>query len=374
MRVTAVGSNMTQINSAERKKINVGYKVYPNADEIAKNTNCDTFENSEFTEKVKSQIKDRIANLKVPSLFDIKGKPCTSGRSDLQSAFRTVVGRDGSVFNMSYTSNRVTGEDYGSGYMDALAKEAAGEDDPDYFQYFVNMKADVVAAFGTAATYKQDKAAIEKAIFSAIDEMKENIANGKKNPAENLKTTVNMGGVEWGIKDILETSALIRSSFDGIDRTITMDYIEYAKMGLSVGNVQNYADKNLNKEQANAVKDILKVHIDYYTKRSDECPLKSKEKFESFGKSITPVNSFRAQYYKYGGWVSATNEELRSSLIDVFSSVGKNRSLNSALSAYKQLMPPALKASGVSEKSHAEVLGNHTRTLSAYYYGLDKAY
>lgn len=87
------------------------------------------------------------------------------------------------------------------------------------------MRSDIISAFGTAATYKDDMRTVQNAIFSVVNEIKENIANGKEKPIDDLKTTVTMGGVAWGFKDILETSALIRNSFDGVDRTITMDYI-----------------------------------------------------------------------------------------------------------------------------------------------------
>lgn len=148
---------------------------------------------------------------------------------------------------MGYFSNYKTWETYTGGYLDILAEKAAGVNNPNYMEYFGNMRADIVSAFSTATTYKDDMLMVQNAILSVVNEIKENIANGKENPAENLKTTITIGGVEWGFKDILETSSLIRNSFDGVDRTISMDYIEYAKTGLSIGNVQNFADKNLTK-------------------------------------------------------------------------------------------------------------------------------
>lgn len=362
MGITSISSNLTHASPAAGSKFNVGYKVQPTVEESSRTANCDTYENKEIAEKVKNQIKDRIANLEVPNILDVKGKPITDAPNYLQFSERTVVGRDGSTFQMGYYSNYKTGEKYRSGYMDILAEKAAGINNPNYVEYFSNMTSDIVSVFGTAATYKEDMGVVQRAIFSVIDEMKENIANGMENPAENLKTTVTIGGVEWGFKDILDTSALTRNSFDDIDRTITMDYIEYAKMGLSIGNVQNFADKHLNKEQSNMVKSVLQSRADYYDKRMDKEAEKNKDKW------INAVSSEqRQEYYKYGYYVSATNEELRNSIRDIFASVGKNTDLAGALSRYNQLMPPALKASGVSEGSFAQVLKNHAKTLSSYY-------
>lgn len=77
MEVTAISNNLSQVNSSEKIKINVGYKVQPTAEKTSKVSNCDTYENKEFVDKVKSQIKDRIANLKVPNILDIEGTRCS---------------------------------------------------------------------------------------------------------------------------------------------------------------------------------------------------------------------------------------------------------------------------------------------------------
>lgn len=365
MGTTAISSNLTQVNPSNGKRNTVGYKSQPTEEEKAKTANCDTFEVRDISDKIKSQIKDRIANIKAPNILEIKGKPITDAPNYLRFSERTVVGRDGSTFQMGYYSNSKTGEKYRSGYLDILAEKAAGINNPNYVEYFSNMTFDIVSVFGTAATYKKDAGTVQRAIFSAIDEMKENIANGKENPYEDLKTSVRIGGVEWNFKDILNTSALTRNSFDDIDRTITMDYIEYAKMGLSIGNVQNYADKNLNKEQSDMVRAILKSRADYYDRRIDEAAEKSRDIW------INAVSSEqRKKYYKYGYFVSATNEELRNSVRDIFASVGKSTNLVGALTQYNKLMPPALKASGVSESSFAQVFKNNAKTLSEYFTSL----
>lgn len=365
MGTTAISNNLTQVNPSEGKRNTVGYKFQPTEEEKARTANCDTYEVIDIADKVKNQMKERIANLEVPNILDVKGKPITDAPNNLRFSERTVVGRDGSTFQMGYYSNSKTGEKYRSGYLDILAEKAAGINNPNYVEYFSNMTSDIVSVFGTAATYKEDMGTVQRAIFSAIDEMKENMANGKEVSCEDLKTAVTIGGVEWSFKDILNTSAFTRNSFDEIDRTITMDYIDYAKMGLSIGNVQNFADKNLNKEQSDMVRSVLKTRADYYDRRIDEEMEKSRDKW------INAVSSDqRKKYYKYGHYVSATNEELRNSIKDIFASVGKSTDLAGALSRYNQLMPPALKASGVSESSFGQVLKNHAKALSEYFMSL----
>lgn len=372
MGITAISNNLTQVSPAAGKKINVGYKVQPTAEESARTVNCDTYEVMEITEKVKNQIKDRIANLKFHNILDMPSKPSPEENGTItktvMKAFKTVVGYDGSQFEVGYRYNYKTGSCYDSDYLDVLTRKAADDEDFYFNEYFQNMAVDIVSNFSTASTYKSDLAHVRSGIDAAIEEMRENIKNGSENPTENLKTKINIGGIEWGFKDLLDTSVLIRNSFDGIDRTITMDYIEYAKMGLSIGNVQNFADKHLNKEQSDMVKSVLQARADYYDKRIDEDAEEHKDKWINVKSSEQ-----RQKYYKYGYYVSATNVELRNSLRDIFASVGKSIGLSGALAQYNKLMPPALKASGVSESSFAQVLKNDAKTLSSYYSSLPHA-
>ena len=369
MGITALSNNLTKVSSGAGSKINVGYKVQPTVEESSKTANCDTYESSEIAEKVKSQIKDRIANLKYHNILYMPSKPSPEENGTItktvMKAFKTVVGYDGSQFEVGYRYNYKTGSSYDSDYLDVLTRKAAGDEDFYFNEYFQNMAVDIVSNFSTASTYKSDLANVRSSIDAVVEEMRENIKNGSENPTENLKTKINIGGVEWGFKDLLDTSVLIRNSFDGIDRTITMDYIEYAKMGLSIGNVQNFADKHLNKEQSDMVKSVLQARADYYDKRIDEDAEEHKDKWIN-----AKTSEQRQKYYKYGYYVSATNVELRNSIRDLFASVGKSTDLAGALSRYNQLMPPALKASGVSESSFAQVFKNNAKTLSSYYSAL----
>ncbi len=361
MGTTAIINNLTKVNPAENNKINVGYKVHTAEEENSQAANFDTYENKEFDEKVKSQMKDRMANLKVPNILDIKGKPA-SNPQPVSKSYWTFSGRDGSSFKLGYNYNIETGEEYNSNYIGILLEKAKGTKNPNYIDYLENMTAEIVSNFSTASTYKSDLAYVRSSINSIVDEIRHNIEKGKDNFTESLNTKITIGGVEWGFKDLLDTSVLIRNSFDGVDRTITMDYIEYAKMGLSIGNAQNFADKNLTKEQSDMVKSVLQARADYYDKRMDEHAEKNKYKWINVKSSEQ-----RREYYKYGYYVSAANKELRNSIRDTFASVGKDTGLSAALYQYNKLMSPALKASGVSESSFAQVFKNHAKTLNEYF-------
>lgn len=105
----------------------------------------------------------------------------------------------------------------------------------------------------------------------------------------------------------------MKRSFDGIDRVITMDYIQYAEMGLSIGNVKKFAEENLNEEQNALVNKVLQAKADYYDSRMEDYMETHKDKWVN-----AATTSERQEYYKYGGFVSASNVELREALKELF--------------------------------------------------------
>ena len=157
----------------------------------------------------------------------------------------------------------------------------------------------------------------------------------------------------------------MRRSFDGIDRVITMDYIQYAEMGLSIGNVKKFAEENLNEEQNALVDKVLQAKADYYDRRMEESMEKDKDHW--MNAYTTPQ---RQEYYKYGNWVSASNVEAREAFKELFSSVGRTTSMSSAMARYNQMIIPInIAASGSSSKMD-KMLANDAKRLNAYYSSL----
>lgn len=358
-----ISSNLTPVS----RDYTAGYHpMTKEQKEAAKAQNIDTYEKVEEASN-QTPKKDRTALMSDKEY--LKGRPAPSTPNYLVCNYRTVTGRDGSTFKVLYDSNTKTGEKYRSGYLNILAQKAAGIKPSNYSQYFSNMTSDIQSAFSTADTYKEDRGIIQRAIFSIEEEIKNNIAQGKENPTGDLQTTLTIGGEVWKLTDVLKTAQMMSGSFDEIDHTVSMDYIDYAKLGLSAANVQNYAERNLSREQSDTVKSILNSKIDCYIKRSEDSALKDREKLEKLGWRFNSTPQ-RAPYYKFGSWVIATNEQLRNSILSIFSSVGSKKTLSQAFSEYKQLMPPALNASGVDPADYSQVLNNHIKNLNTYYQSL----
>ena len=368
MGTVAMSSNLSMTRPTTGITPNVGYgsgnkteTVSQKAQAAEKNEDILVLD---VTQEFRDEIKAKVAELDVPNLLEIVPKPATNSQPVWQP-LRTFVGYDGSTFKLGYDYNYETHDQYNSNYLDILIEKASGVKNPYYLEYFHNMVVDIVSNFSTSSTYKSDFSHVSNQINAVIEEIRQNIAEGKENPTENLQTKFTIGGVDWEFTDLLKTSVLMRRSFDGIDRNLTMDYIDYAKMGLSIGNVQKFAEENLNDEQAAMVNKILQAKADYYDQRMEDDMEKHKDMWVN---AVT--NPKKQEYYKYGNFISATNVELREALKELFSSVGRTTSMSSAMAKFNQMIIPAhIAASGSSSKMD-KMLDNDAKALNAYYSSL----
>ena len=321
----------------------------------------------DVTQEMRDEIRAKVAELDVPNLLEIPTGPPIESKP-ISRALERFVGYDGSTFLAGFKYNFETHEMYNSNYLDILIGKASGNEHPNFFEYFQNMAMEIVSNFSTASTYTSDLAHVRNGINAVIEEIRQNIAEGKENPTENLQTKFTVGGVDWEFTDLLKTSMLIRRSFDGIDRVITMDYIQYAQMGLSIGNVKKFAEENLNEEQNALVDMLLQAKADYYDRRMEESMENDKDNWMN-----TYTTPQRQEYYKYGNWVSASNVEAREAFKELFSAVGRTTSMSSAMAKYNQMIVPInIAASGSSSKMD-KMLENDAKRLNAYYSSLQNA-
>ena len=318
----------------------------------------------DVTQEFRDEIKAKVAEIEVPNLLEIPTGPPIESKP-ISRALERFVGYDGSTFLAGFKYNLETHEMYNTNYLDILIGKVSGNEDPNFFEYFQNMAMEIIYNFSTASTYKSDLAHVRTNMYAVIEEISRNIEAGKEDPTENLKTKFTIGGVDWEFTDLLKTSVLMRRSFDGIDRVITMDYIQYAQMGLSIGNVKKFAEENLNEEQNALVDKVLQAKADYYDRRMEENMEKDKDHW--MNAYTTPQ---RQEYYKYGNWVSASNVEAREAFKELFSAVGRTTSMASAMARYNQMIVPInIAASGSSSKMD-KMLANDAKRLNAYYSSL----
>ena len=276
---------------------------------------------------------------------------------------RTVYRSDGSSFTAHYQYNRYEGKGYDSGYMAALVAEVNGENDKGFYCYLNNLESDIVSAFSSADSMWDDKYAIRDSIQALMAEIKQNIADGKADPTKDLQTKVTVNGVEWNLADLIDTVEVMNKGFDELDHTITLNYEEYAKMGISSVYVNDWASKNLSEEQAAAVAKAVDERIYGYVKRQEEQLERDADTWKD--RYVPPE---KAEYYAYGSWVSASNVEHREAIQELFSSVDYNSPSNlaSAMNKYRSLMTPVLLAYGATQRYLPDYLGDTVNHLYSY--------
>ncbi|MDE6579405.1 MAG: hypothetical protein K2K41_02615, partial [Ruminiclostridium sp.] len=300
--------------------------------ELAKNAGNSELKAAAGTNSDK--VKSDVEALKSTVRLQTTAEPSTSSGSTIHvSSFqRKNVATDGSILDSNYMYDRNTGKDFRGNYLEGLksvaedniadekayesARESAGgvrqRVDTYYINtkemcYRTNLKSDIAAYFGSVASFKEDEIAINSAISSAIKEIEENIANGKEDPTEGLKTKVTVNGTEWNFSELIETVEKINKSFEYFDYKGNLDYTDYAKMGISKANVKAWAKENLSEDKQELVAKAVDA-------REETSILREKESLESF-RDIWDKPGFvmpeeKAKYYETPV-LSAPHKEVR---------------------------------------------------------------
>ena len=276
---------------------------------------------------------------------------------------QTVWDSNGQPFSVNKWYDPDTGETFDSDYFSVLENIARGEKEEDHlinYAYIDNLTSDITKYFSTADSRVSDKAYLKERINAVIEEIRQNIAAGKENPTENLQTKFTLNGADWTLSDLLGAvdvlekacSAQSTSIYDNftIDNTVRMNYKDYAKLGMAVGYVSQYAAENLNKEQADSLNSIMQGKVNAAIARNNKYMEEHQAETDAEWKKIQSNSDFylykdqwdkRREYYSFGrDTIIDTNKQLRDKIMEIFSSVGTSRTISSALNEYLELMKP----------------------------------
>ena len=316
-----------------------------------------------FTEQMQSDLEALKASHRLVATVEPGYESIPKEEMWLESYATTAYRSDGSSFSVDYYYNRYEGKGYDSDYMSAYAAEANGEGDKGSYYYQLNLKSDIVSYFSTSASLYNDKIAIETGIDALIVEIKQNIADGKADPTKDLQTKVTINGVEWNFADFIDTVEIMNKGFDELDHRVTMNYEDYAKMGISSVYVNDWASKNLSKEQAAAVAKAVNEWIYGYVERQEEHLEENADTWRNVYN-----HPEKAEYYAYGGWVSASNVEHREAIKELFSSADFNSSSGIAniMQKYQEMMKPVYLAYGSTQSKLSSYLNNTVNHLYSY--------
>ena len=303
---------------------------------------------------------------------------------------KAVLGSDGRLFYVSKWHDTASDETFDSDYMSVLESAARGETEEEHLLNYArlyNFNADIRSFFSTVDTSLDDRNYIKECLEAAIEEIRQNIAEGKENPAEDLQTKITLNGVDWSISDLAgAVQALKTACFSSstavtdnytIENTVVMDYKDYARLGMAMGYVSRYAAENLDKEHADALNAIMQVRADAAIARNSAYMEEHQAETDAEWARIQSAPDYylykanwddRRQYYSYGrNNCLATNKQLINKMMEIFTSVGSGKSINGALSEYYNLMTPVYNSLNISPQL---TFNHHSTDLLGFFNAL----
>lgn len=314
---------------------------------------------SEIIQKVAAQASQRTASMECVGVVRVSGYN------------RSVVASDGSSFTVRYTYDRDSRLEYRDNYLSGLVESASstGADkvNADYC-YSNNIRADIVSYFSTASSRENDEKAIVNAYKSFLKEIKQNIDDGKENPADGLKTTVTVNGTEWNFVELLKTVDKMNESFAYFDRKGNLDYPDYAKMGVSKADVKNWTKENLSEDKQKLIGNVLNARVETFIQHEKEGLEMSRHIWDKPG-FVMPEE--KAKYYETHV-ISATNKEAREEIMKLFEETDYSSSsaVSNTVNKYRNMMSPIYLAFGASNRVLPEYLDSAVNDIYKYIAGL----
>lgn len=277
----------------------------------------------------------------------------------------TVAGADGSVFSVRSYYDASGGNSLGESYENVLLKKANGIEVSNYDLYISNLTADITSYFSTASSVGNDTEEIKSKMKDVLAEIGCNIQEGKDNPFADLQTTMNLNGVEWKFSDMLNTMSVMEQGLGGFKTKLSLDYSDYAEMGVAIGIANAYAKENLNEEQCRYVNDIMQSKTNYLVQRQNEWVSNHLS-----GDLNEGVNSAaREKYYSLGSYKIATNTDLANEIKSLFSEVdySDENDFSLALQKYKDLLRPVKLADGTDASKISQILQKNANNIVSVY-------
>lgn len=191
-----------------------------------------------------------------------------------------------------------------------------------------------------------------------------------------------IGGVTFSKEELEQCRMVMKAAADsigcGVGKNTNIDYKNYAQMSIAESSVKAYASEHLSEEQAAVVNKAMQEYnqalIDlekqtmsdgnyvksHYEGQSDyygTARLLTDGEIEALNKVKEELSRITGRYYEpsvkgvTAVVVSATNEELKKEITDLFTDldVTDEKSVNAAMEKYKELMRPAYIAYGMND-------------------------
>ncbi|ADK17032.1 MULTISPECIES: hypothetical protein [Clostridium] len=270
--------------------------------------------------------------------------------------YEKCTGKDGKEFTVtSYC--KIKGETLNKDYLDVFASKAQGKD-VSYYDYYVNnFVAKIAQNFSDSSSLKEDEKSIKKGITDLIGEMKRNISKGISNNIENLNTKFKVNGVDFTLKELVDSSKVMDYACSIVNTLGGMDYSDYAEMGIAKGKVSSYAEKNLNVEQQKLLNSTMSARIQKVIDSEPEISTVI-EDLKRVNIKIDMVTDKNSKYYAVKSLERATNKEYAQKIMDTFANVDYSnaKSFDKAIEEYKVLIKPVLEEAGIKNMGKNDAL------------------
>lgn len=280
----------------------------------------------------------------------------------------TVAGADGSIFTVSSYYDASGNNSLSESYETVLQKKANGEEVSNFDIYMANLTADITSYFSTASSLGNDMAEIRNKISDVLAEISLNIQSGKNNPLADLQTTLNINGVNWKFSEIMKTMSVMEQGLGNFKTTLSLDYSDYAKMGVAIGFANTYAKENLNEEQSSYVNCIMQAKTNYLVQRQNDWVASNL----SGGSSEVNGNlTGREKYYSLGSYKIATDMDLANEIKDIFSNIDylDENTFSNALQRYKDILRPIKLSDGTDVSKISQILQKNASSIGSMYIG-----
>lgn len=264
--------------------------------------------------------------------------------------YEKCIGKDGNEFEVvSYY--KIKEEVLNKDYLDVFSSKAQGEDVKCYDYYVKNFIAEITKNLSDSSSLNDDVQSLEKGISDLVKELKKNTLEGVSNNIENLKTEFSVNGVNFTLKELMDSSKVMEyAKFTIPNIKSGLDYDNYAEMGIAKGKVNTYAEKNLNTDQQRLLNSTMSARIQ---KIINSVPERIDENYK---KSI--VVDVDNKFYGIKYVKTATNIEYAKNIMNVFENVdySSKESFEKATQVYRDLIKPVLESAGVKNMGRNQAL------------------
>lgn len=264
--------------------------------------------------------------------------------------YEKCIGKDGNEFEVvSYY--KIKEEVLNKDYLDVFSSKAQGEDVKCYDYYVKNFIAEITKNLSDSSSLNDDVQSLENGINDLVKELKKNTLEGVSNNIENLKTEFSVNGVNFTLKELMDSSKVMEYvKFTIPNIKSGLDYDNYAEMGIAKGKVNTYAEKNLNTDQQRLLNSTMSARIQ---KIINSVPEKIDENYK---KSI--VVDVDNKFYGIKNVQTATNIEYAKNIMNVFENVdySSKESFEKATQVYRDLIKPVLESAGIKNMGRNQAL------------------